>query len=86
MNIGDIIEGKHIDLYCVSSTGKTLILDIRSKEDKPLILGTIRWFSAWRKYCFYPSNLTIFEQDCLRQIADWIEKLTSDHKAAKKLT
>jgi len=43
-------------------------------------LGMIRWYSKWRKYCFFPSDDTVFEQECLRDIASFIEEKTKDHK------
>ena len=44
-------------------------------------LGEVRWFTSWRKYCFFPAPSTIFEQDCLRDIADFCETVTKQHKA-----
>lgn len=42
------------------------------------VLGEIRWFGAWRKYCFYPTSGTIFDKGCLREIADFCEAQTED--------
>ena len=56
--------------------------DVRSKEDADL--GLIKWYTSWRKYCFYPNGFTIFEQVCLREIAEFIEQETAAHKAARK--
>ena len=44
-------------------------------------LGVVRWFSRWRKYAFYPRDLCVFEETCLRDIAQFIEERTRDHKA-----
>jgi len=43
-------------------------------------IGTVAWYGPWRKYCFFPHVNTVFEQDCLRDIADFIEKETKEHK------
>lgn len=43
-------------------------------------LGEVRWYSPWRKYAFYPVETAIFEQDCLRDIASFIEARTTLHK------
>ena len=40
-------------------------------------LGEIRWFGRWRKYCFYPRTDTLFEQTCLRDIADFCGLVTA---------
>lgn len=43
-------------------------------------LGNIGWFAIWRKYAFFPNQETVFEQDCLIDIADFIENKTKEHK------
>lgn len=43
-------------------------------------LGVIKWWAAWRKYCFFPAPDALFEQDCLRDIAKTVEELTHEHK------
>src|SRR5271166_3300384 len=42
-------------------------------KDRGSYLGEIRWHSPWRKYVFYPSETSLFEEDCLRDIAAFIE-------------
>lgn len=65
-----------------SDSGKTTIFGVFTK-DGGIELGQIRWFSSWRKYAFFPDTYTIFEQDCLRDIADSIENKTQEHRAKK---
>lgn len=48
---------------------KTGIWNVRSASSGAH-LGTIRWYGAWRQYCFYPTEPTIFNTDCLVEIAD----------------
>lgn len=43
-------------------------------------IGQIKWFGRWRRYCFFPVDQTVFEQDCLRDIADFIEQKTKEHR------
>jgi hypothetical protein len=43
-------------------------------------LGIIRWCCGWRKYAFYPYPDTLYEQDCLRDIADFIDKQMKERK------
>jgi hypothetical protein len=47
-------------------------------------VGQIRWWSSWRKYCFFPKPETVFEQDCLRLIADFVEEKTAVHRKGKR--
>jgi hypothetical protein len=35
------------------------------------VLGVIRWYAPWRRYCFECNG--IFDVSCLREIADFIE-------------
>ena len=44
-------------------------------------LGVVRWFSHWRKYGFVPEPNCVFEQVCLRDIAQFIEERTREHKS-----
>jgi hypothetical protein len=42
--------------------------------------GTIRWFSQWRKYMFFPFAEIGYDHLCLREIADFCEEQTRLHK------
>lgn len=44
------------------------------------ILGGIKWYPPWRRYAFFPAYPTLYEQDCLREIADFIEAETRKRK------
>jgi hypothetical protein len=48
-------------------------------------LGVVLWKPEWRKYWFEPFNNTGFEEDCLREIAVFIEEQTRLHKAQNKI-
>ena len=63
---------------------------IRAKTDTWEVWGTgshvgkIRWHSPWRKYCFFPMWAPLFDEDCLRQIAEFIETQTAMHRKGKR--
>jgi hypothetical protein len=46
-------------------------------------IGYIQWHAPWRKYSFFPISNTIFEEVCLREIAEFIERKTKEHKQGK---
>ena len=46
-------------------------------------LGGVKWWGGWRRYCFFPEQATIFEKDCLRDIADFCEAQTFIRKAER---
>lgn len=68
-----------------SASGKTLIwrvFALTQAAGDPYILGEIKWAARWRRYAYYPSAeiSTVYEQDCLRSIADFVEKRTLLHR------
>ena len=44
-------------------------------------VGVVEWHGPWRRYVFAPDQDTIFEETCLRQIADFCEKQSDEHRA-----
>jgi hypothetical protein len=60
---------------------KTLVWDVTSL-DGALVLGQVRWFSLWRKYALTAITPgAVFDEACLREIADFVEERTRAHKA-----
>lgn len=37
------------------------------------VLGIIKWYGAWRQYCFFPADATLYNTDCLAAITDRVE-------------
>jgi hypothetical protein len=74
--------GKHIEFEPGLDKPKTKTWKVLSKYDSSM-LGWIGWFSRWRKYSFFPSNSTVFEEDCLRDIAMFVQHKTQEHKLKK---
>jgi hypothetical protein len=68
----------------VSESGKTCIWKVTTVEGTQL-LGEVRWYSPWRKYAFFPRAGTLYEQDCLRVIANMIEQKTAEHRSRANL-
>lgn len=46
-------------------------------------LGLIKWFGRWRQYAFYPEPGTIFNKDCMTDIAIFIHRLMQQRKETK---
>lgn len=63
-----------------SPSGKTRGWWVMPKDGGNRI-GCIYWYGPWRKYVFMPDPNCVFEQDCLRDIADFIQAETTKHKA-----
>jgi len=47
-------------------------------------LGTVKWFMQWRKYCFF-ANDSIFDHNCLRDIADFCELKTNERREKRRI-
>jgi hypothetical protein len=43
-------------------------------------IGVVRWFSHWRKYVFAPYNETMYDESCLRDIAQFVDWKTQTQK------
>jgi hypothetical protein len=48
-------------------------------------LGVVKFYSQWRKYAFYPNPNTLFEEECLRDIATFVATQTEAWRAKRRL-
>jgi hypothetical protein len=62
----------------VSKGAKTRQFSVFSRANRSL-LGYVKWWTNWRQYCFFPLN-SLFNYDCLREIAQFCEEATRVHK------
>lgn len=65
----------------LSPSGKTHGWDVVPKDGGKRI-GVVYWYGPWRKYAFSAEANCVFEQDCLRDIAAFVETKTRDHREA----
>lgn len=47
-------------------------------------LGRVSWYNRWRQYVFFPNSGTLYNQGCLLEIRDFVQKATHDHREAQK--
>ena len=80
---GNTAQPKWVCFERVPFNGKTSIWNVALKEGI-LRLGSVRWWPAWRKYAFFPEPDTLYEQDCLWDIADFCARKTQEHRASWK--
>jgi hypothetical protein len=64
------------------SERKTDIWLILTKENNTL-LGVVKWYGPWRKYCYFPCEGSVYEWDCQRDIAKFCEEETKKYKGVK---
>lgn len=65
----------------MSDSRKTLIRDVFSGDT---LLGEIRWYGPWRRYCFYPHGQTIFDRNCLLEIVEMLDLAMKERKEPLK--
>lgn len=48
------------------------------------VLGVVKWHAPWRCYAFFPRPDTLYEQQCLHDIAEFCKNATISHREAAK--
>ncbi|MCK4245312.1 MAG: hypothetical protein KAX20_06780 [Candidatus Omnitrophica bacterium] len=38
-------------------------------------LGVVKWYPAWRQYCYFPTTQAVYSKGCLDDIGDFIRQL-----------
>jgi hypothetical protein len=61
-----------------SQSGLTNIWQVVTSDRSRFLLGEIRWRAAWRKYVFHCFGDSVYEQTCLREIAEFCETKTKE--------
>lgn len=74
-----MIESRYMEFDKIGDTGKTEIWNIISKSSG-FILGQIKWYGAWRQYCFWPSSQCVFNTGCMDDIQKMIKKLMDQRR------
>jgi hypothetical protein len=44
------------------------------------MLGQVKWYANWRRYCFFPIEDSLFDASCLKEIEDFITALMDARK------
>lgn len=72
-----------LDFTIIDRKPKTVVYAVQSKGSGDH-LGIIKWFPAWRHYCFFPTTAmeTVHSDRCLLAISQFITKLNEEHKKA----
>ncbi len=63
-----------------SDSGLTCIWTIENSIGATL--GYIKWFSQWRKYCFFTTLISekVFDHSCLDEISEFCKEQTRLHR------
>jgi len=45
-------------------------------------LGIVKWYPAWRRYCYFPTIPAAYSSDCLEDINSFIKQAEELHKSS----
>ena len=74
---------KFIHFIVVEKKPKTDVWECRNNRSNGF-LGEVRWYSAWRQYCFYAEYGCIFNDTCLNDISHFLGQLRAGRKSNNK--
>lgn len=67
-------DNEYIEFREIDNPGrKTRIWHVVSRSSGQT-LGDVRWYGAWRQYCFYPFSATIWNVGCLATVQEFINE------------
>lgn len=80
-----VYTGKYFSIIEVfQENKKTNIYYIYPDSDTDVLLGRIKWYNHWRKYCFYAEDNIIWDTKCLNELITFLDNLNQEHKNKKK--
>lgn len=75
MNI--LKETQYLQFVEFEKKEKTKVIVVKNKHHQEII-GMIKWFSRWRQYCFFPTNETVWNINCLNDVNSVITMLANE--------
>lgn len=66
------IKTKYMVYQQIESPGKTEVWNILNKSSG-IKIAKIKWYPAWRQYCFFPEFDTVFNPTCMAEIIQFIK-------------
>lgn len=65
------MEYEYIHFVEVERKPKTSVFELRNSRSGDR-LGVVKWYPAWRQYCYFPDRTQILSAGCLADIQDFI--------------
>lgn len=69
----------YIEFELVEKKPKTDVYHVVNTNEN-IVIGMIRWYGAWRKYCFFPEDDIVLSGGCLHDIEEFINELMEKRK------
>lgn len=70
--VGEYIDGRKTPIFYIHERGGG-------------DLGEIRWYAAWRAFCFFSYADCVFDSGCLTKILEWVESVNAQWKRKRVL-
>jgi len=74
-----LYEYIQFDLVRQDDKKKTQTYYVRNIKSQ-FILGCVKWYGPWRRYCFFTNDNIIFSEGCLNDISNFINQLMEERK------
>ena len=71
-------EYKYIGFVALATKTKTFVWGCITISG--FKLGIVKWYGAWRQYCYYPAHETGYSAGCLDDISDFIKEAMKARK------
>ena len=68
-------ETEYLRIYDTGPTesGKTWTWAVANRKSGG-VLGQIRWYPPWRRYCYFPRGGTVLSAGCMRDVVRFITR------------
>ncbi len=77
----DITTGEYVEFKREKAVGRKTYTVFVSSNKTHEYLGTINWYSGWRRYVYHPADDTFYDEKCLKEITIYIKGLMEIQKA-----
>lgn len=68
-----ITRYQYIHFVKIAQRPKTAVWSCRNNISQEE-LGQVRWYPAWRQYCYFPTAQAVYSAGCLADIKEFIEQ------------
>lgn len=70
---------EYINFLLTEKKTKTNVYECKNNKTSDL-LGVVKWHTAWRRYCYFPSCPAVYSSGCLQDICSFINDLMKNRK------
>ena len=72
-----MLNKSYLEFKVLEQKPKTKVYEVISQLHG-FRLGIIQWYGAWRQYCFFPEESTIYSKGCLEEINNFIKLIKKE--------